>query len=113
MTTEEFKKKYPHYAHLEGNKLWDAMVKTWLQEHPQKKEPILYIETLKKDGYTFDMHVTQSMLDFWKPFKEQAERIKEEGLGRPGFFYKGKMFWFDEEKQAFVEEIKSDKDDIS
>lgn len=31
MTTEEFKKKYPDKAHLEGNALWDAMEDSMLQ----------------------------------------------------------------------------------
>lgn len=33
MTPQEFKKKYPHLAHLEGNALWDAMEDAWLFEH--------------------------------------------------------------------------------
>lgn len=40
MTAPEFKEKYPHLAHLEGNDLWDAMEHAWMYEHrndaPQK-----------------------------------------------------------------------------
>lgn len=31
MTTKEFKDKYPHYSHLEGNDLWNAMEDSLLQ----------------------------------------------------------------------------------
>lgn len=37
MTTQEFKDKYPHLSHLEGNELWNAMEDAMLYE--QKDQP--------------------------------------------------------------------------
>lgn len=41
MTTSEFKEKYPHLAHLEGNELWNAMEDSMFEgQNTDPNEPI-------------------------------------------------------------------------
>jgi len=66
MTTSEFKIKYPHLAHLEGNDLWNAMEDSYIYEHrndvPEKivdwkgneikdGDEICFIKFLERDYY--------------------------------------------------------------
>lgn len=37
MDAQEFKTKYPHLSHLEGNDLWNAMEYAWMYEHKDDK----------------------------------------------------------------------------
>lgn len=37
MTTKEFKIKYPHLSHLEGNDLWNAMEDAYIYDHKDDK----------------------------------------------------------------------------
>lgn len=37
MDAQEFKTKYPHLQHLEGNDLWNAMEDAWMYEHKDDK----------------------------------------------------------------------------
>ncbi len=37
MDAQEFKTKYPHLSHLEGEALWNAMEDAWLYEHRDDK----------------------------------------------------------------------------
>lgn len=41
MTTTEFKEKYPHLSHLEGNDLWNAMEDAYILEHKDDKPKII------------------------------------------------------------------------
>lgn len=48
MTVSEFKEKYPHLAHLEGNALWDAMSKAVYLEDGGKMVAVTTQEELEK-----------------------------------------------------------------
>lgn len=37
MDVQEFKTKYPHLSHLEGDDLWNAMEDAWIVEHKDDK----------------------------------------------------------------------------
>jgi hypothetical protein len=37
MDAQDFKTKYPHLSHLEGNDLWNAMEDAWIYEHKDDK----------------------------------------------------------------------------
>lgn len=54
MTTQEFKEKYPHLAHLEGNDLWDAMERSMIKPHVPKPGDDEIIKTIESQGFTFN-----------------------------------------------------------
>lgn len=41
MDVQEFKTKYPHLSHLEGNDLWNAMEDAWIVEHKDDKPKVV------------------------------------------------------------------------
>ena len=41
MDAQEFKTKYPHLSHLEGNDLWNAMEDAWMYEHKDDKPKVI------------------------------------------------------------------------
>jgi len=62
MTTEEFKIKYPHLSHLEGNDLWNAMEDSLLYE--KSKNLIDYSgQMFDRDG---DEIKDGDVLEIWK-----------------------------------------------
>lgn len=54
MNTTEFKEKYPQYAHLEGDELWDKMTESFFEEgevyvaDPDRE--IIYHEAVNIEG---------------------------------------------------------------
>jgi hypothetical protein len=56
MTAPDFKKKFPHLAHLEGNALWDAMELSVLKHYIPQPGDEEVVETIDLgDGYTLDI----------------------------------------------------------
>lgn len=52
MNVQEFKEKYPHLSHLEGDALWNAMEDSYLYEHRNDKPKVItdYLGNEVKDG---------------------------------------------------------------
>lgn len=84
MTVQEFKERFPHLAHLEGNELWDAMAVAVWKENPVLVEPlpddheIAYTQDIG-DGYT--VSVTKGMDRTWKKFMEGAKPLEFKNFG--------------------------------
>lgn len=89
MTPKEFKEKYPEYAHLEGNELWDMMQNVLLKSgtilvadpnripvfHPPVEIPnigIVYIEDETKTEWIDKNNNKVRLVVCSDPFKEDA-----------------------------------------
>lgn len=72
MTSQEFKERYPHLAHLEGNELWDAMAMAVKRvEVPPMLGDGRIVDTVDiGDGYT--LGITQGFDRTWKEFMKDV-----------------------------------------
>lgn len=85
MTTEEFKIQHPHYAHLEGDELWDKMTLVLLES-----DNVLYTDpdqvktynTIVWDILQYDSTYQKSIIDIefgtrWLNNKGEEVQVKE------------------------------------
>jgi len=74
MNAQEFKEKYPHLSHLEGNELWDAMEMAVLKLQPpfiSQEGDDEIAETVEYNGYTFNITkgLKRQMDEMFKDYK--------------------------------------------
>jgi hypothetical protein len=56
MNAQEFKEKFPHFAHLTGNDLWNAMEMSVMKTYVPQPGDEEVVETINLgDGYTLDV----------------------------------------------------------
>ena len=89
MTTEEFKIKYPHYAHLEGDELWDKITLVLLESdnvlHADPNREIIYHDPVTING--MEWLVENDSKTRWLNNKGEEVKLKEcnrNGIKRDG-----------------------------
>lgn len=86
MTKTEFKIKYPQYAHLEGNELWDTMTEVVLQQdnvlHADPNQVKTYHEPIiLANGVS--LKVEDSSTTRWLNNKGEEVKVIEEKIKYP------------------------------
>lgn len=98
MTTEEFKIKYPNYAHLEGDELWDKMTLVLLESdnvlHADPNREIIYHDPVTING--IKLSVEDDSTTRWLNNKGEEVKLKEVDYfkGNPTESYKVEIINF-------------------
>ena len=86
MTVQEFKEKFPHLAHLEGNELWDAMSLAVVKPYERQEGDEEIIDTVHIGDLTFDISKGAK-----RAFDELMKDAKPLEFKNFGFLIPGKL----------------------